>query len=280
MRFLYGLFLFDTVPLFDHIRFPAAFRLFVIIGFILIVAEGLKREKVFPSNLPVRIGVTLIILLVMASAVAYSTQPKMLLPYDASTAGLLKFFGESTIANNIVLQSLLQILLLAAILILFFSNHRWQATGWYAVLLVLVIADLFIASRINFTVIMSSPFSAAELNEKIVQTGDGFPMWDAATTKERTNIGDGRFAPSYFNNNLFTKQFSSDSYIPFVLKLRSRLEKSPDKLALLDHPVIYLTKEVQAYNDSSLKNIQLKNSAAVLVPDSVFNHFKKQVMIR
>ncbi|HUM48008.1 MAG TPA: hypothetical protein PLD84_13845, partial [Chitinophagales bacterium] len=127
-------FLFDTVPLLDHIRFPAAFRLFVIIGFILIAAEGMRKERVFPSKLPARIGAILIILLLIASVAAYATLPKILLPDDFSTAGLLKFFGESTVANNIVLKSVLQILLLAAILTLLF-HQRWQSANWYFLLL-------------------------------------------------------------------------------------------------------------------------------------------------
>ncbi|MEO6167236.1 MAG: YfhO family protein [Chitinophagales bacterium] len=265
--------LFDYAPLFDHIRFPSGFRLFVIIGVILITAQGMSHEKVLKSNLPFIVSAAVLLLLIAISIVSFSLQKKVMLPNAFSTEAMKHFFGESSIANNIVLQSVIQAVLLMGMLLLLFSKQRWQGRYWYFFLVALGIADLFIASRINFPVIMGSNFSATELNQKISVAADGFPMWDAATELEVTSIGHGDFAPSYFNNNLFTKQFSRDSYSPFFLKLRSELERSPEKFALMDHPVIYLTNKVQAYPAKPADDTQLRTHHTVLVHDSVLANF-------
>ncbi|MGB3074346.1 MAG: hypothetical protein WBB36_03445, partial [Chitinophagales bacterium] len=152
-------YLFDYLPFFDHIRFPAAFRLFVIIGFIIVAAEGWKGEQLRASKLPIFVAFALIMLVIVLGGVAWYYNSNFILPSSFSTAAFLKFFGESSTANNIILQSFLQLALLVALLLLFITKNKWQSTSWYFFVTTVVITDLFIASGINFTTIMSSPFS-------------------------------------------------------------------------------------------------------------------------
>ncbi len=260
-------FLFDRVPFFDHIRFPAAFRLFVIMGCIVIAAEGMKAEQSRHSKTPQAVGLIFLLIVLLLCAVAACYNHNFMIPDVFSTAGFLKFFGESSTANNIVLQSILQLIPLTALLILIYSNQKWQSQQWYVLVTVVLLSDLFIASRINFTTIMSSPFPANALNEKIAQAPDGLPVWDAMTTVATTNIGDGSYAPSYFNNNLFRKQFARDAYSPFVLKLKSNLDHSPQCNSLLDRPVIYLTNHVQLTPPHPADNVPLNNRLTALTDE-------------
>ena len=138
-------------------------------------------------------------------------------------------------------------------------------------------SSLFIAARINFPVIIGSAFPAKQLNEKLSQTPAGFPLWDPNTETEVTNIGNGSFAPSYFNNNLFLKKFSRDSYAPFILKLRNELEQSPVDFVLMDHPVMYLTNQLQPYPPDSKDKVQLLTNKSVLATGQLVKQFENPV---
>lgn len=261
--------LFDMVPFFDHIRFPAAFRLFAIVGCLVMAAEGMMAEQSRRSTTPLVVLFIFLLIVMLLCTVAAFYNHKFFIPAVFSTAGLLKFFGESSTANNIVLQSILQFIPLTALLILIFSKQKWQSQQWYLLVTMVLLSDLFIASRINFTTIMSSPFPANALNEKLAQAPDGLPVWDAMTTVATTNIGDGSYAPSYFNNNLFRKQFARDAYSPFVLKLKSDLDHAPQSYSLMDHPVIYLTNQVQLTPLHPADSLQLSNRFSALTDELV-----------
>lgn len=261
--------LFDTVPFFDHIRFPAAFRLFAIIGCLLSAAAVMMTEQSTRSKKLRIVIVTFILVLLLLCTVAVYYNTNFFAPRTFSTAGLLKFFGESSAVNNMVWQSILQLILLLALLAVFFSKQQWQSRNWYSMVTLLLLLDLFIASRINFTTIMSSPFASGELNKKLSATPAGLPFWDAMSATETTNIGDGSFAPAYFNNNLFRKQFSRDAYSPFVLKLKRDLDHSPVSEELMDRPVIYISGTLQQVPPNSSDSVRLINRHAVLVNDAV-----------
>lgn len=261
--------LFDMVPFFDHIRFPAAFRLFAIVGCLVMAAEGMMAEQSRRSKTPQVVLLSLLLIVMLLCTVAAFYNHKFFIPAVFSTAGLLKFFGESSTANNIVLQSILQFIPLTALLILIYSKQKWQSQQWYILVTMVLLSDLFIASRISFTTIMSSAFPANTLNEKLAQAPEGLPVWDAMTTVATTNIGDGSYAPSYFNNNLFRKQFARDAYSPFVLKLKSDLDHSPQSYSLMDHPVIYLTNQVQLTPLHPADSLQLSNRFSALTDELV-----------
>lgn len=267
-------FLFDYVPYFDHIRFPAAFRLFVITGCLVIAAEGMKQETIRPSRLPGFIAGSSALLILTILIVAYNLLDQLLWPGSFSTAAMLQFFGAGSTLNTMALQSMIQLPLLIIAGILFFSRIRRNKSAWQIMVLMFVLVDLFIASRINFPVIIGSEFPAGELNKKLSSMPSGFPMWNADTETEVSGTGNGSFAPSYFNNNLFEKKFSRDSYAPFMLKQRALLERSPVKYALLDHPVMYFTDQLQSYPDPMDDRVKLHEKNTVLVPDILVKQFE------
>lgn len=266
--------LFEQVPLFDHIRFPAAFRLFAIIGFIIAAAEGLNNKRILQSALPRYLAIFILLLVFTISVVSFFLVSKLVLPVSFTTESMLRFFGESNTLNNIFLQSIIQVVLLVLLLLLLNSGQKKVTGKWYILLVIFVFADLFIAARINFPVIIGSAFPAKQLNEKLSQTPAGFPLWDPNTETEVTNIGNGSFAPSYFNNNLFLKKFARDSYAPFILKLRNELEQSPADFALMDHPVIYLTNQLQPFPLNSKDKVHLLTKKSALATGQVVKQFE------
>jgi hypothetical protein len=261
--------LFEQVPLFDHIRFPAAFRLFVIMGFIIAAAEGLNNIRILQSALPRYLALFILLLVFTIGVVSFFTVSKLVLPVSFTTESMLRFFGESSTFHNMLLQSIIQVILVVILQLLLKSGQKKVTGKWYILLAIFVFADLFIAARINFPVIISSAFPAKQLNEKLSLTPAGFPSWDPNTETEITNIGNGSFAPSYFNNNLFIKKFSRDSYAPFILKLRNELEQSSVDFVLMDHPVMYLTNQLQPYPPDSKDEVHLLTKKSALANDQV-----------
>jgi hypothetical protein len=269
--------LFEQVPLFDHIRFPAAFRLFVIMGFIIAAAEGLNNIRILQSALPRYLALFILLLVFTIGVVSFFTVSKLVLPVSFTTESMLRFFGESSTFHNMLLQSIIQVILVVILQLLLKSGQKKVTGKWYILLAIFVFADLFIAARINFPVIISSAFPAKQLNEKLSLTPAGFPSWDPNTETEITNIGNGSFAPSYFNNNLFIKKFSRDSYAPFILKLRNELEQSSVDFVLMDHPVMYLTNQLQPYPPDSKDEVHLLTKKSALANDQVIKQFENPV---
>lgn len=264
--------IFNYLPFIDHIRFPAAFRLFIIIGCIMVAAEGLQLEMTNKTRLPVVIATVLIGLLITGVIIVFASGSHYLLPQSFSTKAMLEFFGKSNVPNNILLQSAIQIIFLLWLLLLLYAGNKWKRNRWLAMILLFVATDFFVASRINFTTIISSPFSSMELNKKLQNEPHGFPIWNAKDEKEVTNVGNGSFAPSYFNNNLFTKHFSADSYSPFVLKATATLQKSQAYHALVDRPVLYVSNKVQPLLQHNAESLRIADDA-VLLPEAVATQF-------
>lgn len=116
--------LFEYVPLFDHIRFPAAFRLFVLIGFIIAAAEGLNNKRILQSALPGYLTLFIMLLVFTIGVVSFFMVSNPALPDSFTTESMLRFFGESSTFHNMLLQSIIQVILLVILLLVLKSGQK------------------------------------------------------------------------------------------------------------------------------------------------------------
>ncbi|MFI5135323.1 MAG: hypothetical protein ACHQD9_05685, partial [Chitinophagales bacterium] len=116
---------------------------------------------------------------------------------------------------------------------------------------------------------IASKFSADSLNVKLRTEPKGFPIPDEENLSDVTQVGDGSFAPSYYNNNIFKKQLAFDSYNPFDLKSKDSLDHFSKKTFLLQHPLFYFSNHAVAYSRKPSDTAVLVQSGDVLLDSDV-----------
>lgn len=243
-------FLFDYVPLMNLFRFPSVFRLFVILGFLLVAAysfdkfisEGFEKQK----KRMIRLATVFIVLFVMVIAV--SRIHDYLNVWNIIKYELLIFSRTTTLVQHIAFQSILQIgvLLLFIIILLKVSDKQKPIK----LLSLLIVIDMIICAQLNapYTVYYKE-FSAKESQHHINKSPKGFPMPSnipIATVKPDSLY----FGPFWKNLNIFQKEISPDGYNSFRLTSYERLR---DSLTMLhqktcENPIVFLSDKIYPNN--------------------------------
>lgn len=234
--FLWNL-LFDYVPLVNRIRFPAAFRLPALIGFLICAALVMNNAGTY-KRISAAAGAVLITIAGAALA-AFAKASRQILPSNLSVETLQSFYKSGTIENSIVAQSFFQVLFILLLLIAFALRSRISQPRFHALLMAVVACDMMVAARMNAPASVVSAIRTNSLNAKLNAEPDGFPLPGRMKLSEVTHEGDGSYAPSYFNNNIFKKQLAFNSYNPLDLKNKDSLDRFAHRQALFDHPLLY-----------------------------------------
>jgi len=91
-----------------------------------------------------------------------------------------------------------------------------------------------------------------------------------------THVGDESFSPSSYKNNVFRKEFSPDSYNPFLLNNKDSLNHFPEKAELLVHPIIFISNHLEAYPSNYRDSSFRVEKNAVLLSENFLEKFSKQ----
>lgn len=248
--FLWNL-LFDYVPLFNRIRFPAAFRLPSIIGFLICAAHVMNNAGTYKRVSAATVAVLIII--AGAAIAAYAKESILMLPENLSVETLQSFYKSGTIGNNIVAQSFFQVLFILVLLIAFALRSRISQPRFHALLIAVVACDMMVAARMNAPASVVSMIHTNGLNAKLKSEPEGFPLPGQKKLSEITHEGDGSYAPSYFNNNIFKKQIAFNSYNPLDLKNKDSLDRFAGRQVLFNHPLCYASNSPRS---PSMVNLQ------------------------
>ncbi|HYV90709.1 MAG TPA: YfhO family protein [Chitinophagales bacterium] len=265
--------LFRYVPLIDHIRFAASFRLFAIIGFLIVAGMVMNNPESYRRA--IHASVVLLIVILAAAVFSYLDEHRIMLPENFSVDAMKSFTLQSTITNNILLQSFLQASFAIAFIFIFSRRARLSQPLFHSLLVMIVCADMGIATLLNSRVTVFGTHDVRSLNTMLKQQPKGFPISMEKNLTDVTHEGDGSFSPSYYNNNLFKKQFAWNSYNPFDLNNKDSLDDFPKKHVLLHHPLVFISDQLQTYpsNYRDTAFTPLKNS--VLVSKNYAEKFSK-----
>jgi hypothetical protein len=138
-----------------------------------------------------------------------------------------------------VAQSFFQVLFIVVLLIAFALRSRISQPRFHALLMAVVACDMMVAARMNAPASVVSAIRTNSLNAKLKAEPDGFPLPGKMKLSDVTHEGDGSYAPSYFNNNIFKKQFAFNSYNPLDLKNKDSLDRFAHRQDIFDHPLFY-----------------------------------------
>lgn len=216
--------LFNYVPMMNVFRFPAVFRLFVILPFILIGANYLNekyKEGLFPEFKKWWIPLSLL-LISLVSLIFYLRSKSYLDLRNFIETAVFKTDRTTFIDQHIAFQAAIQIgfILMLFLLIRFVKKSRVQ----YLVLIALVVLDMLLSVHLNgpYTVYNDSlpaeqPYRATAVLPK------GFPPMQNISIADGAKLP-GLGQPYWQNLNVFHKQITAEGFNSFSFSSYDGLE--------------------------------------------------------
>lgn len=248
-------------PLMDMFRFPSVFRIFFIIGALLVSGiiidnfhnERRRVQKTFPFFVSIYFLVTLVFVIWFIL--------KQNLTLNAS---LLKL-----IPGRIIIQSSVHvILLIISFLLLRRETHK--------PLFVLVIIDLIIAVQLNIYSTGVSKHNPHQIAFELNQFPKGISIPNINNRIINNSDISNAITPLWRNTNIFSKQFSYDGYTSFKLKGYNYLFDSIPTIkdSILSNKIAYCSNNLITTNEINPSSFQ---KGTIALDDTDFKQLKPKV---
>lgn len=253
-------FLYDYIPLMNLFRFPSTFRLFTIIGFLLLAfyafnsfwdtsAQKNRKRIMLIIVFFIVTFLSIIIICKLGGYVAVS---------DFTTNIMLVFSGDNFLPQHIVINALLQIFVLSA---LFFCLLKiTERKKLFLLLSVIVAGDLIISTQLNsnYTVYYNG-VSAKESDKHLQKFPKGFPMIPDNTIAE-TDPHEMYVIPFWKNVTIFQKQISADGFNSFALTGHEYFRDETPQLynETIKNKIVFLSDEI--HPESELEKMKTDSS--------------------
>jgi hypothetical protein len=239
-------FLYDYIPFMNLFRFPALFRVFFILSFIIVGGYAFNewRSGKIMINRKAIISVLGIGGLVLGFLVYAVFKGDLNMKYFIFHQ-LFIFTDKTTITQHIFFQGLIQLVFLAFIILVM---TLWkQKKHAMAGLLLIACLDLVLAARLNgaYTVYYQG-FKSKEIYDHSKTFPDGFPLPDDRPVYQNRDTKGLVFQALWRNMNIFHKQVSWEGYNPLHLKGFEEMADNHVKLfeTILQNPLVYLAENV------------------------------------
>lgn len=235
--------LFNLFPGMNLFRMSSFFSYFTQLAILLVAGVGLGNFLDKPeANVKgfKRSWVFLLLLTIAVSWIGYTAWPTLSLEvlqnlWDWSALEEEMKFGQRLMAHGAYQLALLLMLGLAALLL---RKHR----AWLrpAVLLVVVL-EMVVAVRLNFSATIGGGFNPSELQTKLDAQPKGFPIPDNHVLLRFVSDYKADLKPLYHNTNILTKTISWDAFNSFQLRNYDELksQREGDFQEALTHPLVY-----------------------------------------
>lgn len=254
--------LYRFVPLMNLFRFPAIFRAFFLMGVILLASVAANRILKNPNRHRKRLmAVSGMLVLGFSGALIieiarHGIKGNYLLFFREPG----KFIGKVTFHERVIVQSAIQILVLASLW--FVARYRQSKFLKAPVLLLLCAADMWAATQLNLFATVVNDDKLTKIADGIRKQPNDFPL-PAATQpvwQNRDGLQDG-LEPLWSNLGVFKRRVSPDGYDPFMLKAYDSLETFWGRDSVWGNPVAYLCHDVAEL--SAVTQLPAKHVAAV-----------------
>ena len=236
-------FLYHYVPFMNLFRFPALFRVFVILSFVIVGGFAFNEWRNGKTGLNKKLMVsTGILLAAILSFVVYSlTRGNLEMGYFIKNQ-LFIFSEKSTVAQHILFQGIIQAVLLVFLIIIFWKKKELALIS----VLLITVLDLVFSSRLNgpYTV-YDHRFNSVEIYNHAKAFPDGFPLPDNRPVADIRDTKGKAFHVLWRNMNIFYKEISWEGYNPLHLKGFEEIADQHPELfeTILQNPVVYFTNE-------------------------------------
>lgn len=239
--------LYRYVPLMNLFRFPALFRLFFIIGFIVLASGAINRfiiQKQWDSRgrYP---RILAALLLILAALALYS--------YRNASHTYTDLIHDGLVYDRIFAQAILQLLLISTAL--FLLCYRKGIYFKENILIGLIAIDLFAATQLNMYGSVIADVKAKDVEARISQKPEGFPIPEMKAVSAFNDFVYQPYTwPLEWNLGIFYKHPGVDGYSPFVLKSYDEFTESTLRDTVWQNPVIYFSDQISAQQDTLLKD--------------------------
>jgi hypothetical protein len=252
--------LYNNLPMMNLFRFPSVFRLFFIIGALLLSGCALSAPDM-ASRLK-KIILFFIVLLALVVAANHKHYH-----YDNNATSWHEMINHLTLEQSVAWQALIQLGLCIIAWIIFRLKHHWIMP----MLVVFTTIDMVVAAQLNIpvnvTYSLKTKSVAADVKQKAVHD---FQIPEIRPIQMNNDSG-GWVSPFWRNLNLFKKQPAWDGYNSFQLKNYIRfVDDEMLRQRQLRNNWVYFADSIVAYNDEIIPaSMQTQN--VVYVPDSSYH---------
>jgi hypothetical protein len=245
--------MYDFIPFMKLFRMPSLFRLYAIIGFILLGSSALHRLYIENRLQVLKRPLLILILIAILVPLSFiiSGQP-FKLP-DTYTG-----IADISFAASFLIQGIL--VATAASLMIILINKKAPVY--------LLTLDLVLTAWVCAPITLVSTLSTSTVNGYIKNLPRDFPVPSVAPMeqfKDRTNI----FGPFWCNLGILNRQPIYDGYNNFQTRQYLAFEASPRSKRVLKNPIAYFTDPV---NTAPLVS---ENDSAGIYKDSTFLYLDK-----
>jgi len=257
-------FLYHYVPGMDQFRFPALFRIYAILSFIIIAGHGFEVLKI--EDLRLKIEDLSFRRLLMGSMAAVAVTIIVFMAYsltrrDLNFGEFLKhelfiFSEKSRISQHILFQGIIQLLLLGLFCILIIKKRMKYAVPG---ILILVCVDMIAATRLNGPYsVYYHQYRSKEIYAHAKQFPEGFPIPGNGRIIDNKDQVGLMFQALWRNLNIFHKQVSYEGYNPLHLKGFEDLADNHAKLyeTILLNPLVYQAGKIRELDSLSIDELR------------------------
>lgn len=239
-------FLYHYFPFMNLFRFPAIFRVFFILSFIVVAGFAFDEWRKGALHLSNKIRIiTLAMTGLLLGLVVFALMHKGLNMMDFIKNQLFVSSDKSLILQHILFQATIQLIFL----ILFFLFLSWRKNKIYAIAAILMITglDMIIATQLNgpYTIYYAQ-LKSRENYKYARQFPEGFPIPGSGPLIDNKDSGKLIYQALWRNMNIFHKEVSYEGYNPVHLKGFEEMSDNHPKLfeTILQNPLVYLADNV------------------------------------
>ena len=236
-------FLYNYMPLMNLFRFPALFRVFVILSFIIVAGFAFDQWRKEGKAISRQLTASIAILFLAALVFVIITLTKGNLDFGYFLKNQLFIFADSSrIIQHILFQAIIQLILLVLIFLLV---TKWRTAKYgLAGLILLASLDLVLATRLNgpYTVYTDN-FKTVDLYRHAKDFPSGFPVPGNTPIIENRDTRGKAYQALWRNLNIFHKEVSFEGYNPLHLKGFEEIADNHTGLfnTILENPLVYLS---------------------------------------
>jgi hypothetical protein len=235
--------LYHHVPLMNTFRFPSVFRLFFIMGVLILAAQGMcsllfNKQKKHNIALMAGLSVLLTYLIIKCiNSIVHSAGFGFFRFWDYNHYH--QYLTGHTDDDVFLLQSSVQLLLLlfTGLAIMLIKGKKQ-----YILLCVLVFTDLFLAAQLNMNGTVLSDAKPFSIHRAIARFPENFPLHDNLPIGQMQTF-DSSLYPANTNHAIFIKTISHEGYNPFLLKNYELFETSPLRYQLISNRLFFLKND-------------------------------------
>jgi len=234
------------LPAMDKFRFPSIFRAFFLFSFLIAAAISFQKSIERWASLKKYFLSALVLLAIAVIGTHFYVLEKanhfVKFPSLFNVQDYLAFFERSNLQQRIAIQSLIQFALLLLLIVVFWRMRNQSKL--VIALIFITVADLFLSVQFNLPATAISEVRADSFQKQLDEMPKEFPI-PALFPILEVPAYDKRLSPSWYNQNIFTKQPSHHGFNSFQLTDYANFYDSPTRDSVLKHPIVFLEPALQ-----------------------------------